>query len=216
MFFIFVDLDKAFDRVPREATCFALRHKGVPEYLVNGVMSLNKGCKTAASVDGELLSSFSVKVGDDQGSALSPLLFIMVMDVLTEDVRDGSLMELLCADDLVLCGESLNKVMDKYGRWKNTVEGKGLRVNVSKTKGMQLLFEKKSSILIGCNFIQCTKCKRWVHHSCSDVPWPLGLLSCWDVFVCRTCLGHDCSVEEKLEFKKGEDVLEEVEKLLPR
>ena len=32
------------------------------------------------------------------------------------------------------------------------------------------------------------------------------------IFVCRTCLGHNCSVEEKLEFKKGEEVLEEVEK----
>ena len=37
-------------------------------------------------------------------------------------------------------------------------------------------------------------------------------LSCWDVFVCRTCLGHSLSVEENLEFKRGEDVLEEVEK----
>ena len=40
LFFIFVDLKKAFDRVPREVICFALRRKGVPEYLVNGVMSL--------------------------------------------------------------------------------------------------------------------------------------------------------------------------------
>ena len=53
---------------------FALRQKGVPEYLVNGVMSLYKGCKTAVSADGELSSSFSVKVGVHQGSALSPLL----------------------------------------------------------------------------------------------------------------------------------------------
>ena len=105
-----------------------------------------KGCKTAVSVDGKLSSSFSVKVSVHQGSALSPLLFIMVMDVLTEDVRDGSLMELLYADDLVLCGESLNEVMDKYGRWKNAMEGKGLRLNVNKTKGMQLLFGKKSRV----------------------------------------------------------------------
>ena len=54
-------------------------------------------------------------------------------------------MELLYADDLVLCGESLNEVMGKRGRWKNAVEGKGLRVNVDKTKGMQL-FGKKSSV----------------------------------------------------------------------
>ena len=68
------------------------------------------------------------------------------MDVLTEDVRDGSLMELLYADDLVLCEEPLNEVMDKYWRWKIAVEGKGLRVNVDKTEGIQLLFGKKSSV----------------------------------------------------------------------
>ena len=73
--------------------------------LVNGVMSLYKGCKTAVSVDGKLSCLFSVKVGVHQGSALSPILFTMVMDVLTEDVRDCSVMELLYADDLVLCGD---------------------------------------------------------------------------------------------------------------
>ena len=31
--------------------------------------------------------------------------------------------------------------------------------------------------------------------------------------VCRTCLGHNCSVQEKLELKRDEDVLEEMEKL---
>ena len=63
LFFIFVDLEKAFDRVPREVIGFALRQKSVPEYLVNEVMSLYKGCKTAVSVHGELSSSFSVKDG---------------------------------------------------------------------------------------------------------------------------------------------------------
>ena len=86
--FIFVDLKKAFDRVPREVIRFDLRQKGVPKYLVKGVKSLYKGCKTTVSVDGKLSSSFPVKVGVHQGSVLSPLLFIMVMDVLTEDMRD--------------------------------------------------------------------------------------------------------------------------------
>ena len=118
-----------------------------------------------------------MKVGIHQRSALTSLLFIIVMVVLTEGVRDGSLMELLYADDLVLWGESINEVMDKYGRWKNAVEGKVLSVNVHKTKGMQLIFGKKSSVSkvdpwgvcgerIGCNSIQCTKCQRWVHRLC--------------------------------------------------
>ena len=100
------------------------------------------------------------------------------------------------------------------------MEGKGLRLNVDKTKGMQLLFGKKSSVSkvdpcgerVGCNSIQCTKCQRWVHRRCSDMPRQVSLLSCRDVFVCRTCLGRNYSVEEKLEFTRGEYVLEEVEK----
>ena len=35
LFFIFVDLKKAFDLMPREVICFALRQKSVPECLVN-------------------------------------------------------------------------------------------------------------------------------------------------------------------------------------
>ena len=40
LYFIFVDLEKAFDRVSREVIQFALRQKGVPEYLGDGVVSL--------------------------------------------------------------------------------------------------------------------------------------------------------------------------------
>ena len=65
---------------------------------------------------------------------------------------------------------------------------------------------------VGCNCIQCMKCQKWFHRPCSSVPRQLSLLSCREVFVCRTCLGHNCSVGEKLEFKTGEDVLEETEK----
>ena len=59
-----------------------------------------------------------MKVGVHQGYASTPHLVIIVMDVLTIGVRDGSLMELLYADDLVLGRESLNEVMDKYEKWE--------------------------------------------------------------------------------------------------
>ena len=49
---MFVDLEKTFDLVPTEITCFALKSNGVPEYLANGVMSLHNGCKTVISVKG--------------------------------------------------------------------------------------------------------------------------------------------------------------------
>ena len=46
----------------------------------------------------------------------------------------------------------------------------------------------------------------------SDVPRQVSLMSCWNVFVCRTFPGHNFLVEEKLEFERGEDVSEEEEK----
>ena len=99
-----------------------------------------------------------------------------------------------------------------------------MNVNVDKTKGMQLLFGEKSSVWkvdpygvcgkwIGCNSINCRNCQRWVYCFCFDVPRQMSLLLCQDAFACRTCLGHNCTVEEKLEFKRGEDVLEEVKKI---
>ena len=164
-----------------------------------------------------------MKFGVHEGSAFESTFIYHGNGCSDRRCGDGSLMELLYADNLVLCGESLDEVMGKYRRWKNAVDGKCLRGNVNKTKDMQFLFGKKSSISkldpcvvcgeqVGCNSIQCMKCQRWVHCRCSDMPREMSLLSCWDVFVCRTCLGHNGSVEEKLEFERGENVLAEVEK----
>ena len=73
-------------------------------------------------------------------------------------------------------------------------------MNVNKTKCVQLLFGKKSSVLkvnpcgvcgeqIGCNSIQCAKCQRWVHCCCSDVRRQVSLHVGMSFF-CRTCLVH--------------------------
>ena len=40
LFHIFVDLEKAFDRVPREAIVWALRRQNVPEWLITLMMAL--------------------------------------------------------------------------------------------------------------------------------------------------------------------------------
>ena len=68
---------------------FCFEAEGHPRMFVEWGLCPYKGCKTTVSNDGELSSFFSVKVGVHQGSALSPLLFITVMDLLTENVRDG-------------------------------------------------------------------------------------------------------------------------------
>ena len=68
-------------------------------------MSLYEGAKTRVRVDSELSEEIEVKVGMHQGSVLSPFLFAVVVDVVTEFAREGALSELLYADDLVLMSE---------------------------------------------------------------------------------------------------------------
>ena len=50
-------------------------------------------------------NNFGVDVGLHQGSALSPYLFLLLMDVLTEDVRNDVPGSMMFADDIVLCGD---------------------------------------------------------------------------------------------------------------
>ena len=139
------------------------------------------------------------------------------MDVFTDDVRDGSLIKLLYPRNLTLCEEALGEIIEKCERWKKVLEGQGLWMNVQKTRGMQLLYNKKTCykcvslwifVVNGSvvNSIWCTKCQKWVCHCCSDVPKQISLLSCEDVFDSWMYVGHNSSVNEKVELKCGEDV----------
>ena len=46
LYFGFVDLEKAFDGVPREVISWAMRKLGVEEWLVSAVMSMYSGAKS--------------------------------------------------------------------------------------------------------------------------------------------------------------------------
>ena len=60
----------------------------------------------------------------------------MVVDVVTEFAREGVLCELLCADDLVQMSETIKGLRNKFIKWKEAFECKGLKVNLGKTTVM--------------------------------------------------------------------------------
>ena len=64
---------------------------------------------------------FKVKVGVHQSSVLSPLLFIIVLDSLSNAFQEGLPMELLYADDLVLLADTLNLLIQKIRKWGRKV-----------------------------------------------------------------------------------------------
>ena len=85
----FVDLEKAFHRVPREVLWWALREVGVQERLLKVIQSMYAGATTAIKRQEGESEEFEVKVGVHQGSVLSPLLFIIVMEALSRKFRTG-------------------------------------------------------------------------------------------------------------------------------
>ena len=131
----FVDLEEAFDRVPRKVLEWAMRKKGIPEVLVRSVMGLYEGAKTRVRVDSELSEEFEVIVGMPQGFVLSCFPFALVVGVVTEFAIEGALSELLYADDLVLMSQTIEVLRNKFLKWKVPLENKGLKVN-GKTKIM--------------------------------------------------------------------------------
>jgi len=82
-------------------------HKlGVEEWLVSAVMSMCTGAKTVVRTVYGNSSGFEVIVDMHQGSALSPLLFVVVMEAMSREFRVALPWELLYADDLVVIAET--------------------------------------------------------------------------------------------------------------
>ena len=77
---------------------------------------------------------FDVKVGIHQGSVLRTLLFAIVLEALLRECRSTLLWEMLYADELVITGEHLEELDTQQATWKHCMEGKGLTVNLTKTK----------------------------------------------------------------------------------
>ena len=69
-----------------------------------------------------------------QGSALSTLLFVIVMEAISREFRVALQWELLYADDLAVIAETQEELINRLNEWKDNVESKGTRVNMNKTK----------------------------------------------------------------------------------
>ena len=65
---VFVDVEKAYDRVPRELMWYSLRRKGVPEAYINIIRDMYAGCKTSVMSSAGKTKEIEIEVGPHQRS----------------------------------------------------------------------------------------------------------------------------------------------------
>ena len=142
----FVDLEKAYDRVPRGILWGVLQEYGVDGPLLRAIQSLYRRSVSLVRVAGNKSELFPVGVGLRQGCPLSPVLFITYMDRISRRSRGvegvefggGRVSSLLFADDVVLFASSNNDLQLSLGRFAAECEAAGMRISTSKSEAMVL------------------------------------------------------------------------------
>ena len=161
----FMDLEKAYDRVDRNALWKVLGMYGIRGKLMGGIQAFYKDSKACVRVDREEGRWFSVQTGLRQGCVMSPWLFNIFMDGVTKEVRArthgegvelwnkedrqkwGELSVLLFADDTVLLADSKLKLQRLVDEFAIVCDRRKLRINVEKSKVMKCTREREGGKL---------------------------------------------------------------------
>jgi len=137
---VFIDLEKAYDKIPRNVMWWALDRHKVPTKYVALIKDMYNNVMTRVRTSDGDTDDFPIKIGLHQGSALSPYLFALVMDEVTRDIQGDIPWCMLFTDDVVLVDESHAGVNRKLELWRQTLESKGFRLSRTKTEYMRCDF----------------------------------------------------------------------------
>ncbi|KAK3565344.1 hypothetical protein QTP86_007137 [Hemibagrus guttatus] len=96
------NLEKSYDRVPREELWYCMRKSGVAEKYVRVVQDMYERSRTVVRC-------------------------AVVMDQLSEEVRQESPWTMMFADDIVICSESREQVEENLERWRFALERRGMK-----------------------------------------------------------------------------------------
>ncbi|XP_028677996.1 uncharacterized protein LOC114667054 [Erpetoichthys calabaricus] len=143
---VFLDLEKALNRVPHDLIWYALRSHDVPEAYVDWVKLLYSNVSSIIRCPVGVSPPFAINVAVHQGSVLLPLLFVLCMDVVTSNLQTPHPWLLLYADDIFLADEDLEWLTQQ---WKTHLDANVIWLNIKKTEYMECGLQTNGTISIG-------------------------------------------------------------------
>jgi hypothetical protein len=107
---VFIDLEKAYDKVPRNVTWWTLQKHKVSTKYITLIKDMYDNVVTSVRTSDGDINDFLINIGLHQVSILSPYLFALVIDEVTRDIQGGIPLCMLFADDVILMDESRMEV----------------------------------------------------------------------------------------------------------
>lgn len=147
-----LDQEKAFDPVHRSFLLSLLKHSGFGPLFLNCIHTLYSGANTRVIGNGFLSNKIPIMRGVQQGDSLSPMLYILCVEVLACKVRASCDIEGFLlpgaggvhfkvgqyADDTRSLVKNVASLHNLFREIKLYELGTGAKLNVSKTEGMWL------------------------------------------------------------------------------
>ena len=144
---IFIDIEKAFDRVWHKGLIFKLSELGLPDYLGAWIKNYLSERTFQVKVNGILSSQKLIRAGVPQGSILGPLLFNIYFNSIVKQVMSNKYANIaLYADDLAtwvfspyvkIINKQLQLILNSIQRWMQK-----WRMVVSESKTIFTLFNR--------------------------------------------------------------------------
>ena len=165
---VFLDISKAFDRVWHDGLLYKLKQLGIDGTLSNGL----KG-------EGAYSSLKEIQAGVPQGSVLGPLLFLIYVNDITDNLDSRCFLfadDTLLLDEVFSPEETANKLNNDLQTISSWADKWLVRMNASKTKSMIFSLKREKSVhpslFMDDRVIDEIQTHRHLGVSlCSDISW---------------------------------------------
>ena len=144
LFAAFIDFKKAYDTVNRDTLLKNLKDYGIDGRIWENIKSIYQSVQYSIKIKNKVMKPISSNLGLKQGCPLSPLLFNIYINNITQylqpteedsiTVNNHKVTHFMYADDLVIVSASKNGLQNKLDKLSKFSDTKDLTINTKKSQ----------------------------------------------------------------------------------